>query len=101
MRRYRALIYWTAGGGLLLGLLTGRACAADVAGPVPVSTPDLLQVRKEIVVRLADGTPAAGIAVRLAPTPPEAGGPPGGAPAQIATTDAQGTATFQGLGGWI
>lgn len=70
----------------------------------PISTQplqDLEDVQKRIVVRTLEGEPVPGIEVQLTPAGPELGGPPAAMLGQSATTDAQGSVLFSGLGEWV
>lgn len=68
----------------------------------PITSVDrLLTAQKQIVLRTEAGEPVQDVTVLLAPADSTAGGPEQGSSAKSATTGADGTATFTGLGQWI
>jgi len=100
-RRQQARRLLLTGAGVLLALTSNPARVRAAGEPPTPSAPDLSQIRKQIVVRAADGSPVPGIVVQLSPATPDLGGPAAGGPGRQATTDAQGSVIFAGLGPWI
>lgn len=72
------------------------------AEPTPTLTnADLPAMHKQIILRTTEGKVVSGIRVQLEPADPALGGPEAGTLAMSAATDAQGAATFAGLGPWL